>query len=341
MYLFGTAQSADPVVAAIQGASRSTGTDFAYLLATAKRESSLNPDAKAPTSSAAGLFQFIEQTWLRTVRDSGDRHGLGDIAGKIETTSDGRAFVRDGATRQDILALRYDAETAAAMAGEFTRANADELRGALGRAPKPGELYIAHFLGSDGAKRLISLAESRPSDSASAHFPGPAKSNRPIFFARDGSPRSVQAVYGNLIAKHQAVEAEAVAASGGAGETRGLFADFAAAIFGRDRAAAPVVRTASSPAVVAGGGQPMFHSMYAPANPALGPIGGQATAMWADLFSAPTRPQVPDVPTEAGAVTASPDIVQRPSRSIVRSMTRPMAPVSADIHMMVGYESRR
>lgn len=338
MYLFGTAQSADPVVAAIQGASRSTGTDFAYLLATAKRESSLNPDAKAPTSSAAGLFQFIEQTWLRTVRDSGGRHGLGDIAGKIETTSDGRAFVRDGATRQDILALRYDAETAAVMAGEFTRANADELRGALGRAPKPGELYIAHFLGSDGAKRLISLAESRPSDSASTHFPGPAKSNRPIFFGRDGSPRSVQAVYDNLIAKHQAVEAEAVAASGGAGETRGLFADFAAAIFGRDRVAAPLVQTASSPSAFAdGSGQPMFHSMYAPTNPALGPIGGQATAMWADLFSAPTRPQAPDAPTEARAVTASPDVVQRPSRP----MARPMVPVSADIHMMVGYESRR
>lgn len=285
MNLFATAQPADPVVAAIQGASRATGTDFAYLLATAKRESSLNPDAKAPTSSAAGLFQFIEQTWLRTVRDSGGRHGLGDFAGKIETTADGRAFVRDSAARQNILALRYDAETAAVMAGEFTRANADELQGALGRAPKPGELYIAHFLGSNGAKQLISLAESNPSANASAHFPGAAKANRSIFFSRDGSPRSVAGVYDNLIAKHRAVEADAMAASG-AGDERGLFAGFAAAVFGRDRAASPLVRGASGFAAA----QPMFHSMYAPANPALGPIGGQAAAMWADLFATEPNP---------------------------------------------------
>lgn len=332
MYLFGTAAPADPIVAAIQGASRSTGTDFAYLLATAKRESSLNPDAKAPTSSAAGLFQFIEQTWLRTVRDSGDRHGLGDIAGKIETNSDGRAFVRDSATRRDILALRYDAETAAIMAGEFTRANADQLQAALGRAPRPGELYIAHFLGSNGAKNLISLVESRPTDNASAHFPGPAKSNRPIFFSRDGSPRSVAAVYDNLITKHQAVEADALATSGGAGNERGLLAGFAAALFGRDRSAASLTRAASLSSGFSAG-QPMFHSMYAPTNPALGPIGGQAAAMWADLFSAPARPHVPEAPAEARGATASPDVVQRPSR--------PMAPVSADIHMKVGYESRR
>jgi soluble lytic murein transglycosylase-like protein len=57
--------SAPPQVReAIAQASDKTGVDFAFLLATAKRESSLNPKARAKTSSAKGLFQFLDQTWL-------------------------------------------------------------------------------------------------------------------------------------------------------------------------------------------------------------------------------------------------------------------------------------
>ena len=47
---------------ALAQASRATGVDFAYLVAEASVETSLNPNAKAKTSSAAGLFQFIEST---------------------------------------------------------------------------------------------------------------------------------------------------------------------------------------------------------------------------------------------------------------------------------------
>src|SRR5580698_1288266 len=53
------------VEAAIQRASNATGVDFSFLLGTAKRESGYNPGAHAPTSSAAGLFQFVEQAWLQ------------------------------------------------------------------------------------------------------------------------------------------------------------------------------------------------------------------------------------------------------------------------------------
>ncbi|MCX7676587.1 MAG: transglycosylase SLT domain-containing protein, partial [Alteraurantiacibacter sp.] len=57
--------------AAIARAAQATGTDFSYLLAQARIESGLNPAARARTSSASGLFQFIDQTWLATL----DRHG--------------------------------------------------------------------------------------------------------------------------------------------------------------------------------------------------------------------------------------------------------------------------
>ena len=56
-------EAANPIVAALTSASRSTGADFDYLLSTAMRESSLKPQAKSKTSSASGLFQFIPGTW--------------------------------------------------------------------------------------------------------------------------------------------------------------------------------------------------------------------------------------------------------------------------------------
>ena len=52
------------VVSALKNAAAATGSDFHYLLGTAMRESSLKPDARSHSSSAAGLFQFIDQTWL-------------------------------------------------------------------------------------------------------------------------------------------------------------------------------------------------------------------------------------------------------------------------------------
>ena len=84
------------------------GVDFDYLLQTAMRESSLNPEAKAQTSSAVGLFQFLESTWLQVMKEDGPRLGYGDIAANIERSSDGDYVVRDAATKAEILKLRED-----------------------------------------------------------------------------------------------------------------------------------------------------------------------------------------------------------------------------------------
>src|SRR5471032_2601765 len=108
------------VVAALKNAAQATGSDFHYLLGTAMRESSLKPDAQSATSSAAGLFQFVDQTWLGLVKDHGAQHGLSDFANAITKDSSGR-YHADGATKQSILALRKDPQTAALMAGEFAK----------------------------------------------------------------------------------------------------------------------------------------------------------------------------------------------------------------------------
>lgn len=174
------------VRAAIQRAADATGVDFSLLVETAKRESSLNANARAGTSSAVGAFQFISSTWLDMVRRHGAEHGLGQYA----------AALRNGAanaqTRSDILALRTDPEIAARMAAELTRENASALQSQLGRAPTSGELYAAHVLGPAGAAKLIQ-ASANGTASAASIFPREAAANHGLFYT-SGQPCSAQAL---------------------------------------------------------------------------------------------------------------------------------------------------
>ena len=195
----------DRINSAIQAASRSTGTSFDFLLRTAVRESALDPTAKASTSSARGLFQFIDTTWLAMVKEEGPRYGLAQQASAIEKTANGRYVVPDPTKRAEILKLREDPSVSALMAGALASRNADYLSTNIGRQPTSGELYIAHFLGASGARKLISLAQNQPSTSAASAFPEAAHANRPIFYKPDGSPRNAADVYAGLVAKHDRV----------------------------------------------------------------------------------------------------------------------------------------
>lgn len=197
-----TIQSIRGVVeAAIQSASSATGVDFGFLLGTARRESGYNPSAKAPTSSAAGLYQFTEQTWLAQLKKFGPRHGYARYADMIQMGTDGR-YHTSGDSRATIMDLRMDPRAAALMAGEMTADHASYLRGRVGRDPTAGELYIAHFLGPQGSARLIEAVRSNPGASASAMFPDAAHANRSIFY-RDGRAATVGEVYANLTSNPQ------------------------------------------------------------------------------------------------------------------------------------------
>lgn len=186
---------------AIAKAGDRNGVDFDYLLQTAIRESSLNPQAKAKTSSATGLFQFIEGTWLEVIKEEGPSLGYGSIAEHIERTSDGYR-VRDPKMRDAILSLRENPEMSADLAAAFTRRNGEYLHDRFGRMPSAGELYIAHFMGARGAEKFFNLGLSRPNDSAAAHFPSQARANEAIFY-EGGKPRSIKQVYQVLVAKHR------------------------------------------------------------------------------------------------------------------------------------------
>ena len=237
MFLFTTPQSqsretqpANPVVSAIRQGAERTGAGFDYLLKTAQRESSLEPIAKASTSSATGLFQFIEQTWLAMVKQEGPKQGLSQYADAI-TESGGRLSVSDPTAREKILQLRNDPQVAAVMAGALTQKNRDQLASSLGRQPQAGELYMAHVLGARGASDLIRATASDPGRVAARDFPEAAAANRGIFYDKAGRARSVQEVYGVLAASHASTQVAAkVAPNAQAGQGDIPVAEIAAAL---------------------------------------------------------------------------------------------------------------
>ena len=178
------------VVVAIRAASQRTGVDFQYLLAQAHLESSLNPDAQARTSSARGLYQFIESTWLASLERNGARF---DLDGALR-----RAGFADGvnvrASRAALLELRSDPELTSLLAAAQALDNGAALEPVLGRAPTAAELYLAHFLGSGGAAHFLTRWQRTPQASAAVLFPREARANRAIFYGRDGHVRSLDAV---------------------------------------------------------------------------------------------------------------------------------------------------
>lgn len=190
------------VTGAIKQASSITGVSFEYMLTTAKMESDFNPTAGASTSSAHGLYQFIDQTWLGTVKEAGARLGYGGYADAITRTSSGHYAVADPATRRSILKLRDDPQAASAMAGVLAQSNSFKLTGLIGRRPSDSELYMAHFMGVGGAAKLIANAEDNPQAVGARLFPNAAAANRPIFYTRDGRARSVSEVYGELSSRY-------------------------------------------------------------------------------------------------------------------------------------------
>ena len=200
-----TADIATRVTGAIRDAARVTGAGFEYLLNTALRESNLNPSAKAKTSSATGLFQFIDQTWLGTMKQSGAALGYGKYADAISKTSSGRYVVNDPAMRNEIFALRKDPTANSLMAGAFANSNAKVLTDRLGRKPTDGELYMAHFLGASGAARFIRAAEANPNANAASLFPRAAHANSSIFYDKTGAARSLKQVYAGLVSRHNVI----------------------------------------------------------------------------------------------------------------------------------------
>ena len=234
----GTRAGSGPVIDAIRDGAQATGVGFEYLLATAKRESALDPSAKAGTSSATGLFQFIEQTWLGVMKNAGPKLGLSTFADAITARSDGTYAVPDAGMRQTILDLRRDPKIASTLAGALTQKNGEALTAVLGREPTSGDLYAAHVLGARGATSLIASTRTNPERAAALDMPEAAAANRGLFYDKSGRPRTTTELYAKLAAAAtgtrtptegdasalpEAVRAYTATGAGGTGDLRSLF----------------------------------------------------------------------------------------------------------------------
>lgn len=192
---------AAPVMDAMQTASARTGIDFDYLVDVARVESRFDPTAKAATSSARGLYQFTRQTWLETLQRHGANHGLAWAADAIGRDASGRLGVNDPQLREQILGLRNDPATAATMAGALTADNRAYLESRIGRGAEPVDLYLAHFLGSGGAVKFLSALNADPDQPGAPMLPDAAAANRSVFYAPDGSMRSLSEIRERFRAK--------------------------------------------------------------------------------------------------------------------------------------------
>jgi hypothetical protein len=189
------------VIRAVQTASAKTGVDFAFLMEKASAESSFNPKAKAKSSSATGLFQFIENTWLNMVKEHGAKYGLEKMADKITVGNDGKPRVADSVSRKEILELRKNPEISALMAGEFCAGNKDYLEDNVNCDVGSTELYLAHFMGAGGAAKFLNSRDINGDAIGAQLFPQAAKANKNIFHDRaTGRPRTLDQIY-NLFDK--------------------------------------------------------------------------------------------------------------------------------------------
>ena len=300
------------VAGAIKQASSQTGVSFEYMLTTAKMESDFDPSAGATTSSAHGLYQFIDQTWLGTVKEAGTQLGYGNYSDAITRTPSGGYTVDDPFMRRSIMKLRDDPDAASSMAAALTQSNSFKLTGLLGRRPSDSELYMAHFMGVGGAAKLIANAEDNPQAVGARLFPNAASANRSIFYAKDGRARSVSEVYSVLNARYASASnakstrtamamygdtpsTTQVAAANGVQPTAPINAAAYLQTFPETRGVTPVSATSSTTVADNSPVAPAFRSIYQPGD-ATQPVSTTVQKLWGNSASLTSVPSAtPDV----------------------------------------------
>ncbi|MCK5658596.1 MAG: transglycosylase SLT domain-containing protein [Alphaproteobacteria bacterium] len=183
------------VIQAIEKASARTGANFSFMMDKASAESSFNPSATSKSSTATGLFQFIESTWLNMVKQYGAKHGMGKFANQIQIRN-GRPCVDNCNVKDTILNLRKNPEIAALMAGEFSAQNKQYLEKHTNENVGATELYLAHFMGASGATRFLNARNSGGETIAANLFPKEALTNKNVFFnPATGHARTLNGIY--------------------------------------------------------------------------------------------------------------------------------------------------
>lgn len=183
------------VIAAVQKAAARTGADFSYLMEKASAESGFDAKATSTKSTATGLFQFIESTWLGMVKQYGDKFGLGHLASQIEIKN-GRPCVDDCTVKDKILDLRKNPEISALMAGAYSKQNEAYLAAHTDGPVSDADLCLAHFMGAGGAAKFLNARAADGGAIAAKLFPREAHVNKNVFYDRTThQPRTLDQIY--------------------------------------------------------------------------------------------------------------------------------------------------
>jgi hypothetical protein len=121
-------------------------------------ESHGDPNAKNKRSSATGLGQFLDETWLDMIRAH-------------------RPDLAKGRSQDEILELRRDAKVAREITARFTQRNVEMLR-KRSLPVTPGTLYLAHFAGGAGAVAILSAMENADAALVMATADATGRTNR-------------------------------------------------------------------------------------------------------------------------------------------------------------------
>jgi hypothetical protein len=186
------------VLAAIRLGSIRTGVDFSFLMEFARVESNFNPTVRAPNSSSTGLFQFRDHAWLESIRTFGADYGLQDYATRLKMTGSGEdeqvKIVRDP-LQLEVLALRLNPRLSTLMAAENIKRNLQILSENIRQVPGRTDIYLAHFLGPEGAMKFLGTLDEAPDTPAGDLFPVLAASNPGVFQNLQHQQRTVAGVY--------------------------------------------------------------------------------------------------------------------------------------------------
>ncbi len=193
-----------PAAAAIRLASLRTGVDFGYMMELSSAESGFDHEISAATSSATGLFQFTEDTWLQSLRRYGAWYGMAPLSEQMNNTFDMNGVlvgrVENPFIRTAAFDLRVQPHLMAMMAGEFQLRNQFRISCVIPRQLNRTEMYFGHFLGASGAITFLQNRARTPAAQAARAFPRQAEANRNVFYSRNKKGQRIARSYNDVYA---------------------------------------------------------------------------------------------------------------------------------------------